>query len=276
MSLISRQFASSCQANEIRLEIKEVMHDTAIYRCILYVGGVLPLHPVSLIGDSTLDPLQSPDGLPLSGEEFRQAKVEHFIERAQEFVSMGRYLSARKPIESALSLDPGNQTGKALVRHLEETLGSFGKPVIQEAGDTGVFPRRQDLVMVIDQDERLLLRIMQSLRKFGFRSVAAGGYQEARELLTLVTPDLVISEVNFENGPVGFDLYLMVRTNARLQGLPFLFLATRVDRETLIAGKRLGVNDFITKPLDEEVVYASIVSSLAKAKRTAGLAEVRR
>jgi PleD family two-component response regulator len=225
---------------------------------------------------STLDPLQASDGLPLSGEEFRRAKVEHYLERAQEFVSMGRYLSARKPIESALAIEPGNPAGRTLSRHLEEMMMGLNRPVLQETSEAANPGRRQELVMVIDQDERLLFQITKSLRRFGFRSVAAGGYQEARELLTMVSPDLIVSEVNFENGPVGFDLYLMVRTNARLQSIPFLFLATRVDRETLIAGKRLGVNDFVTKPLDEEVVYASIVSSLAKAKRQPVLSEVRK
>ena len=229
----------------------------------------LPFHPFHLIGDPTLQPQQKPEAMPLFGEDFRKAKVEHYLERAQEFVSMGRLLAARKPIEAALALDPDNGTGRTLVRHLDQMFDSFKKLPGAPADPTevGGQHRRQEIVMVIDQDERLLLRVSESLRKFGFRSVAAGGYQEARELLAVLTPDLIISEVNFETGPVGFDLYLMVRTNARLQDLPFLFLATRLDRETLIAGKRLGVNDFIMKPLDEEVVYASIMSSLGKAKR---------
>jgi PleD family two-component response regulator len=228
-----------------------------------------------LIGDPALEPQQKSDGMPLSGGEFRRAKVEHYIERAQEYVSMGRLLSAKKPLDSALALDPANSTGVSLRHQLEETLAGLSRPVLLQSGEAAV-PRRQELVLVIDQDERLLARVTQSLRRFGFRSVAAGGFQEARDLLANVTPDLIMSEVNFENGPVGFDLYLMVRTNARLQALPFLFLATRVDRETLIAGKRLGVNDFITKPLDEEVVYASIVSSLAKSKRMTETADIRR
>jgi PleD family two-component response regulator len=209
------------------------------------------------------------DGLPPAGEEFRRAKVEHFLERAQEYVSMGRILAARKPIESALSLEPSHPTGLSLRRQVEETITAFARPVLASLSQDGPAGRRQELVLTVDQDERLLERLAQSLRRFGFRSVAAGSFAEARDLLGLVTPDLIISEVNFENGPLGFDLYLMVRTTARLQTVPFLFLATRVDRETLIAGKRLGVNDFITKPLDEEVVYASIVSSLARAKRRA-------
>lgn len=180
---------------------------------------------------------------------------------------MGRYLAARKPLERLLSIEPAHAGGLSLMREVDQTLASFGNARSGMRGGMVPQTRRPELVMVVDQDESVLQQLMGSLRKFGFRAVSAGGFQEARELLTRVTPDMIISEVNFENGPLGFDLYLLVRTNARLQDIPFLFLATRVDRETLIAGKRLGVNDFVLKPLDEDVVYASMISSLARVRR---------
>ncbi|HCV42607.1 MAG TPA: hypothetical protein DGH68_03915 [Bacteroidetes bacterium] len=78
---------------------------------------------------------------------------------------------------------------------------------------------------------------------------------------------MVVSEVNFENGSLGYDLYLWIRTNIGTERLPFLFLATRIDRDTLIAGKRLGVSDFILKPLDEDLVVASVLNCLARKKK---------
>jgi CheY-like chemotaxis protein len=204
--------------------------------------------------------------------EFRRAKVEHYLERAQELVSMGRLLAARRPLDQLLSLDPANSMGRLVAREVDRTLGSLTRAVedLSIAAPGAPRARRSELVMVVDQDERLLARLSGSLKRFGFRVVSAGGYQEAVDMLGAVTPQVILSEVNFENGSVGFDLYLMVRTTARLQSVPFLFLATRVDRETLIAGKRLGVNDFITKPLDPEVVHASIVSALTRSRQESG------
>jgi PleD family two-component response regulator len=203
--------------------------------------------------------------------DFRRAKAEHYLERAQELVGMGRILAARKPLELLFSLDPSNSMGRLLAREVERTFGSLIRPGEDTSAGEGTNgrSRRTELVMIVDQDERLLGKLAGSLRRFGFRVVSAGGYQEAVDMLGSVTPQVILSEVNFENGSVGFDLYLMVRTTARLQSVPFLFLATRVDRETLIAGKRLGVNDFITKPLDPEVVHASIVSVLSRARMEA-------
>jgi DNA-binding response OmpR family regulator len=122
-------------------------------------------------------------------------------------------------------------------------------------------------VLVVDQDERLLLELAVSLSRSGFQVVGAGTYDEAIEALGTMKPDIVISEVNFENGPKGFDLYLQLRTNSAFMDTPFMFLATRVDRDTLIAGKRFGVDDFVVKPADSEVITASIINCLARRKQ---------
>jgi DNA-binding response OmpR family regulator len=55
-----------------------------------------------------------------------------------------------------------------------------------------------------------------------------------------------------------------VKTNLADRDIPFVFLAARIDRETLIAGKRFGVDDFLQKPVDAEVILASIVNCLSR------------
>lgn len=207
------------------------------------------------------------------GEGFRQAKVEHYLTQAEEYMQMSRYRAARNAVERVLSLDPTNRAAESLHKRVDYQIGSL---IRRRTGtlstDDGIGQkvprlRREELVMVVDQDERVLISLTQSLRKYGFEVVAAAGYQEAVETFGMTPPDMVVSEVNFENGPAGFDLFLWVRTNARHHDMPFLFLATKIDRDTLIAGKRLGVSDFIPKPLDEDVVTASIINCLAHRKK---------
>lgn len=208
----------------------------------------------------------------MHGIDFQRAKVDHYLTRAQEYVQMGRYLAARKPLEQVFSLDPANGTGRTLQRTIEHSLESLSRrgERLFDAGldlsDDLRRTRRQELILIVDQDEQLLLDLATSLRRYGFRVVSAGSYREAVDALSFMNPHLIISEVNFEEGAAGFDLYRWVRTNSKSKDAPFLFLATHVNREMLIAGKRLGVNDFILKPLDEDVVYASIVSCFSHSK----------
>jgi PleD family two-component response regulator len=215
-----------------------------------------------------------PNGLT-PAENFKRAKIEHYLERAQEFIHMSRYGMARKVLDNIVAIDPENSDTKSLYRSIDEAIGQIlhrgnGQSKPLEATELqGRRPHRSELVLVVDQDERLLVSLTQSLRQYGFQALAAGSYEEAVETLTMIKPDVVISEVNFESGPRGFDLYLWLKTNAGQYNIPFLFLAARIDRDMLIAGKRFGVDDLILKPVDNDVVTASIINCLARRRTVA-------
>ncbi|MCZ6776192.1 MAG: response regulator, partial [Ignavibacteria bacterium] len=218
---------------------------------------------------STLDTLDaSTNALALSGR-FHRAKVEHYLHRAEDFAQMARYNAALKTLETVFSLDPENSAGKSLKKRVQYCLTSLLElsrdyQPCDSSKDSG--RQRRRLVMIIDQDERILISLTESLRKYGLEAIAASSYKEAVDTITKIKPDLVISEVNFADGPAGFDLFLWVRTNTSTQVIPFLFLATRIDRDTLIAGKRLGVDDFILKPFDVDVVTSFIRNCLFRQK----------
>jgi PleD family two-component response regulator len=207
-------------------------------------------------------------------EAFRRAKINHFLHQAQEYVEMGRYLAALKSIDSVFTLDKSNSAGRELRNEIDDTLsrmlqrGKNGHSGRHAEESVPGRPRRNELVMTVDQDERLLTSLTATLRRYGFIAIGAASYEEAIETFTMVKPEVVISEVNFESGPRGFDLYLWLKTNSGNDNLPFLFLATRIDRDTLIAGKRFGVDDLILKPVDDDVVIASVVNCLSRRKAT--------
>ena len=207
---------------------------------------------------------------PLSpAESFRRAKTQFFLDRAEDFIRMARYYSARKELEKVRSLDPDNVSCLSFEKTIEENLARIQSRSHGEIGRNGNDAalgngKRTELVLIVDQDERLLVSLAESLHHYGFLMIGAASLEEALETMGYVTPDVVLSEVNFESGPRGFDLYLWMKTNNGCHDIPFLFLAARLDRDMLIAGKRFGVDDFILKPVDEEVVSASIVNCLSR------------
>lgn len=208
-------------------------------------------------------------------ESLRLAKIEHYVDAAQECLRMTRYGAARRHVDKALQLDPANAEAKGLERAIEEReaalLADFAHGVSRSfAGGGNGIHHQSRLVLLIDQDERVLESLATSLLRDGFVTVAAGDFQEAVDLLGTVRPDVVVSEVNFARGPQGFDLYHRVRSDQRLADTAFVFLAATLDRNVLIAGKRFGVDDFITKPADTEVITAAVVNCLAR--RRAALA----
>ena len=202
-------------------------------------------------------------------DSFLDAKIEHFLDRAEELYLMSRYDAAQTALTSVFALDPDNKAGHQLKGSIEESLGELAFLPNPTANGHPATAKRGQLVVVVDQDSRILRSMSESLHRYGFAAIGAASFNEAIDALTLHKPNLIISEVNFENGPVGFDLYFWIRNNIKTSVVPFLFLATKVTREMLIAGKRLGVDEFIVKPLDEEVVMASILNCLAREKKIA-------
>lgn len=205
-------------------------------------------------------------------ESFRRAKVDHYLERALECIQMGRYLSAIRTLDQVFALESENTGAKeiraaadeALAHILQRSKNGNAHRAWEEGAQGRV--RRNEAVLVVDQDERILTSLAATLLRYGFLAIGAASYDEAVETITMMKPDVVISEVNFDTGSRGFDLYLWLKTNSGEAAVPFLFLASRIDRDTLIAGKRFGVDDLILKPVDDDVVIASVINCLARKK----------
>ena len=210
---------------------------------------------------------ESSDTDVLTEFSYREAKVEHYLERAQELLKMSRYEPALNALRTLFRLDPQQHDALELQKEISAELRSLDTARPFSGTKQQLKIRRNELVMFVDQDERMLTELSTELRRYGFRVVGAANFDEATEVLTNFKPDLILSEVNFENGPVGFDLYVWIRNNAQLAAIPFFFLATCVTREMIIAGKRMGVDEFIMKPLDSEVVIASVIKCLAQKKK---------
>jgi PleD family two-component response regulator len=211
--------------------------------------------------------------IALGPQTFKQAKIEHYLQRAEDYLQMARYRAALNTLSTVSGLDQNNSAAKSLQKRIEYFVDSLKRSELLPEGVRGngsfvhARRRRRELVLVVDQDERVLTSLTLTLRRHGFGAVGAGSYDEAIAAVAEYAPDMVVSEVNFENGSVGYDLYLWIRTQVHRGELPFLFLATKIDRDTLIAGKRLGVSDFILKPLDDDLVVASILNCLSRTKR---------
>ena len=211
--------------------------------------------------------IESTDADVLTEYSYRKAKVEHYLERAQELLRMSRYEPALNALHKLFSIDLQHQGAIELQKEISSEFRSLNAARSFSGSNHQHKAMRDELVLFVDQDERILTALSTELRRYGFKVIGAANFDEATDVLTKLRPDLILSEVNFENGPVGFDLYIWIRNNARIAGIPFFFLATRVTREMIIAGKRMGVDEFIEKPLDSEVVIASIIKCLAQRKR---------
>jgi PleD family two-component response regulator len=199
-------------------------------------------------------------------EAYQRAKVEHYLDRATECFAMARYHATQRELDLVTALEPANQAAAELRDRTHERLKLLTRPLHADWLDNhqALGARRPEIVMVVDQDERVLTALTETFRGYGFPVVAAGTFDESSEVLSCCVPDVVLSEVNFDTGPRGFELFQRMKTLQAGNDGVFLFLVARLERNLEITGRRMGVDDFIVKPFDPDVVAATVMRCLSR------------
>jgi DNA-binding NarL/FixJ family response regulator len=127
--------------------------------------------------------------------------------------------------------------------------------------------RRRILCIEDDRDASAL--ICEELVDRGFEVDAAYNGRDGLSAILKRPPDLVLSDVGMP-GMSGFDLLDRLTTmEPRFENMPFVFLTALGDHESELKAWRLGADDFLTKPVDYDVLAALITARLARVARRA-------
>jgi CheY-like chemotaxis protein len=139
-----------------------------------------------------------------------------------------------------------------------------------EARVPGIAPRarKRPMVLIIDDDARLLEILAQVIEDAGFESIALPTSDEAYALLRKLRPDLILCDINLETSTMGgFTFYERVQERQDLQDVPFIFLTGLTDEVLVRTGKELGVDDYLTKPISEATLVSTLRGKLKRFKQ---------
>ena len=125
------------------------------------------------------------------------------------------------------------------------------------------------LILLVEDDPANMLLTRTALEDAGHRILAAASLCDARELLELEHPDLVITDVDL-HGESGLELVRNVREDPRLQDVPVVALTAHAMPEMADEVFDAGCADYITKPVDITLLVRRVNANLTLA-RTAGL-----
>lgn len=115
-------------------------------------------------------------------------------------------------------------------------------------------------ILVIDDEEfnrRLLTRIV---GQYGEIIEAANGQTAlqylAEESFDLVLLDIMMPEMN------GIEVLIEIRKQATSNALPVILISALSDNDDIVRGLEAGANDYITKPIDMDLVQARVRTQL--------------
>jgi DNA-binding response OmpR family regulator len=131
-------------------------------------------------------------------------------------------------------------------------------------------PEAQKKILCIEDDRETAALIAEELVDRGYDVTLAHDGREGLSSILKVMPDLVLSDISMP-AMSGFELLeRLVALAPRFSRMPFVFLTALTDRDHELKGRQLGADDYVTKPIDFELLAAIIAARLSGVAR-AGL-----
>jgi DNA-binding response OmpR family regulator len=122
-------------------------------------------------------------------------------------------------------------------------------------------------LLCIEDDAELLEIITEELSDAGHTVLQATDGCAGLEMILKHNPDLVISDISMP-GMNGYVLLKTLRNNhPDFAEMPFIFLSALADRDHVIDGLDLGADDYLTKPIDYEMLAVRVDSRLRQSDR---------
>src|ERR1700740_2804442 len=131
-------------------------------------------------------------------------------------------------------------------------------------------PEAAKKILCIEDDRETAALIAEELVDRGYAVTVAHDGREGLAAILRTMPDLVLSDISM---PVmsGFELLeRLIALAPRFATMPFVFLTALTDRDNELKGRQLGADDYVTKPIDFELLATIISARLAGVPRTGG------
>ena len=123
------------------------------------------------------------------------------------------------------------------------------------------------LILVVEDEPPLRRDIVEELEEAGYRSLAAAHGEEADRLMENATPDLVLCDITMPKLD-GYGLLSAMRQNRpELAATPFVFLTAMSEPREVIEGKLRGADDYLIKPVDYDLLLATVSARLRQVSR---------
>jgi signal transduction histidine kinase/DNA-binding response OmpR family regulator len=115
-------------------------------------------------------------------------------------------------------------------------------------------------ILIVDDHENIRHAVSIHLKKH-FTIYEATNGKEAIELAQTLLPDLIISDVLMPEMN-GFELNKRIKNDPLTTHIPFVFLTAQDTEQDIINGLKMGVDDYLLKPFNPEILLLKIYNLL--------------
>lgn len=106
-------------------------------------------------------------------------------------------------------------------------------------------------ILIVEDSAQIRSIIAQSLILEGYDTEQAKDGLDGLSKLEIKVPDLILSDINMPRMD-GLEFFKAVRENPEWTAIPFVFLTSHSTPEDVQRGRELGVEDYLTKPIEPD------------------------
>ena len=123
-----------------------------------------------------------------------------------------------------------------------------------------------ETILIVEDNDVLRQGLQELLESDGYTVMTAVHGLDALEQMKTRPPDLILSDIAMPemDGYVFFD---KVRAKPEWVSIPFIFLTARRGREDIFTGKKLGVEDYLVKPMTRQELITTVRSRLTRSQQ---------
>lgn len=120
-----------------------------------------------------------------------------------------------------------------------------------------------EYVLVVEDNQDLNLAICEILSSHNYKVKSAINGKEALDIMDEGRPDVILCDIMMPQMD-GYTLLKHTRANPHLRSLPFIFLTARTGDEDHREALTIGIEDYLTKPVDEQDLVLAIQNALRR------------
>ncbi|HRF56357.1 MAG TPA: response regulator, partial [Campylobacterales bacterium] len=124
----------------------------------------------------------------------------------------------------------------------------------------------KDRALIVDDTKTIVQILSVVLKKEGFDVISASSGEEALLLLETESVDVVLMDIQMDNGIDGFETCRILKNTAKTKDIPVVFLTAFDDLDTKVAGFEAGGVDFISKSFDKIEILTRVKSQVRLSK----------
>src|SRR5919199_3640989 len=128
------------------------------------------------------------------------------------------------------------------------------------------------VILIVDDNPDSLDLLFFVLRDSDFTVLMANSGKSALQTVEEAHPDLILLDVMMP-GIDGFEICRRLKANPSSQDIPVIFMTSLSETDDKVRGFNVGAVDYITKPIQEEVLKARITTHLTIRKLNRSLVE---